>query len=101
MVGAQAGTHVGRALSEALLADFRRQAVEMHLAGLADPEDVAAVLVLAGGEQLGQFVEGGLIVQIHGMSPLTVDRKRRICLWVHPNVAGRRAAPCPLVRIST
>ncbi|MNN96653.1 hypothetical protein D3C81_2156810 [compost metagenome] len=69
VVGAQPGTHVGRALLELVFADLRRQAVEMHLAALAYPEDVAALGVLAGSEQLSQFIGSRLIVQIHGMSP--------------------------------
>ncbi|MNT87578.1 hypothetical protein D3C72_2280090 [compost metagenome] len=64
----------------------------MHLAALADPQDVALLLVLAGSEQLGQIFGSVLIVQIHGVSPLIVSRKRRVLIWVDLNIAGGQLA---------
>jgi hypothetical protein len=48
---------------------MRGQAVDMNLAGLADPEDMAVVAVFLRSEHTGQFFDSWLIVQIHLKTP--------------------------------
>jgi hypothetical protein len=49
-----------------------RQAVDMNLARLADPQNMAVVAVFLRSEHTSQFFDSWLIVQIHHKNPLTI-----------------------------
>jgi hypothetical protein len=48
---------------------MRRTAYDMNLARFADPQNVAVVAVFLRSEHTSQFIDGGLIVQIHNKAP--------------------------------
>ncbi|MOA34203.1 hypothetical protein D3C78_1555640 [compost metagenome] len=61
----QPGTQLLRVLFELVFAGVGRQAVHMHLASLADPQDMVVERVLVCCEYASQFINRWLIIQIH------------------------------------
>ena len=67
----QSGKQVLVVLVELRLMSVRRQAVDMNLATLADPENMVVVAVFFCSEHTSQFIDSWLIIQIHHICPLT------------------------------
>ncbi|MNZ96953.1 hypothetical protein D3C78_1161720 [compost metagenome] len=65
----QSGEQVLVVLVELCFMGVRRQGVDMNLATLADPENMAVVAVFLCSEHTSQFIDSWLIVQIHHKAP--------------------------------